>query len=57
MHAAAQECWRMTEQFDWASTSLGPRSGWSDAVDPILSIAFQSKTQDCIWLGEELRLI
>lgn len=57
MHAAAEECWRRVEDIDWESTSLGPRSSWSEVVDPILSIVFQSKTQDTVWLGDDLRLI
>jgi hypothetical protein len=57
MHAAAEECWRRVEEIDWESTSLGPRSNWSEVVDPILSIVFQSKTQDTVWLGDDLRLI
>jgi hypothetical protein len=57
MHAAAEECWRRVEEIDWEGTSLGPRSNWSEVVDPILSIVFQSKTQDTVWLGDDLRLI
>jgi hypothetical protein len=57
MHAAAEECWRRVEEIDWENTSLGPRSNWSEVVDPILSIVFQSKTQDTVWLGDDLRLI
>ncbi|WVQ79030.1 hypothetical protein IAT38_001122 [Cryptococcus sp. DSM 104549] len=53
----AGACWRMVEAFDWASTPLGPREQWRDALDPVLAITFESRTSDCAWLGPDLRLV
>lgn len=57
VHADANEMWDLVEKTDWSTTWLGPRSGWTDFMDPILSICFQSKTQDSVWIGEDLQLI
>ncbi|ORY23447.1 hypothetical protein BCR39DRAFT_349936 [Naematelia encephala] len=57
MQTALEECWAMMDGFDWAATELGPREHWAEGVDPLLSVTFQSQTQDVIWLGDELRLL
>ncbi|WVF66906.1 hypothetical protein IAT40_001649 [Kwoniella sp. CBS 6097] len=49
--------WRMVEEVDWATTPMGPRSAWKDKLDPLLSVAFESRSSDCIWLGPDLRLL
>jgi hypothetical protein len=54
---AAEQCWELVHAIDWSQTSLGPRSEWASYVDPLLSVVFQSKTQDCLWLGKDLHLI
>lgn len=54
---AAEQCWEAVHSVDWASTELGPRSQWASYIDPLLSIVFQSKTQDCLWLGKDLHII
>jgi len=57
MQSAADECWAMMDSVDWSQTSLGPRAQWIDTIDPLLSVIFQSKTADCLWLGKDLTLI
>lgn len=57
MQKAAVEYWDKVNTHDWSTTALGPRSSWSATIDPVLSIAFQSKTQDSVWLGPDLNLI
>ena len=57
MMSVSDVSWNLVENFDWSKTPLGPREQWSDAVDPLLSVMFQSSTMDCIWLGEEIQLI
>ena len=54
---AAEHCWELVHSMDWSKTALGPRSEWASYVDPLLSVVFQSKTQDCLWLGKDLHLI
>lgn len=50
----AEECWALVHSIDWSKTSLGPRSTWATLIDPLLSIVFESRSQDCLWLGDEL---
>lgn len=57
MQTAAEECWQMLEDYDWSDTKLGPRSEWSDTWEVLFSVVFQSKTQDCLWLGDDLQMI
>lgn len=57
MLSAADEFWHLLESFDWNKTALGPRERWVEAIGPLLSITFQSKTMDCLWLGEDLQLV
>lgn len=57
MISAADEYWQMLEAFDWSKTKLGPRETWAESIGPLLSVTFQSKSMDCIWLGEDLHLI
>ena len=57
MLSAAEEHWALLENFDWSKTKLGPSERWVEAIGPLLSITFQSKTQDCLWLGDDLQLI
>ena len=57
MLSAAEEHWSLLESFDWAKTKLGPSKQWVEAIGPLLSVTFQSKTMDCIWLGDDLQLI
>ncbi|ODO09252.1 hypothetical protein I350_02852 [Cryptococcus amylolentus CBS 6273] len=57
MESQAAERWRLVESFDWAKTPMGPREQWMDALDPVLAITFESRTQDCAWLGPDLRLV
>ncbi|WWC68787.1 uncharacterized protein I206_102722 [Kwoniella pini CBS 10737] len=52
-----EQFWQMVESIDWSKTPLGDRSIWKDVIDPILSITFESKSSDCVWLGPDLRLI
>ena len=54
---AAEECWRMVDEFDWSKTTLGPRADWADAVDPLLAVVFNSKTEDSLWLGDDLQIL
>jgi hypothetical protein len=57
MQTASAECRLALDAVDWSKTKLGPRSTWSDVVDPVLSIVWQSPTDDSVWLGEDLHLI
>jgi len=57
MVSAAEEYWALLESFDWSKTKLGPTSGWVEAIGPLLSVTFQSKTMDSLWLGEDLVMI
>lgn len=57
MTEAAASCWDMVNKFDWAKTKLGPRSEWKDDFDALLSIVFQSPSQDAIWIGEDLQVL
>jgi hypothetical protein len=57
MVSAAEEYWALLEGFDWSKTKLGPTSGWVEAIGPLLSVTFQSKTMDSLWLGEDLVMI
>jgi len=57
MITAAEESWALLESFDWTTTKLGPTSGWVEAIGPLLSVTFQSKTMDSLWLGEDLVMI
>ncbi|WWC87709.1 uncharacterized protein L201_002601 [Kwoniella dendrophila CBS 6074] len=53
----AEQFWEMVENIDWKKTPLGDRSKWRDVIDPILSIVFESKSSDCVWLGPDLRQV
>ncbi len=57
IQSAAEECWQLVESIDWSKTKLGPRSEWAELVDPLLAVTFQSKTQDSVWLGEDLQIL
>lgn len=57
MAEAAQTCWRLMAQVDWSKTILGPRSEWKGEIDTLLSLVFQSPSQDALWLGEDLQII
>jgi len=57
MVSAAEEYWALLESFDWTKTKLGPTSGWVEAIGPLLSVTFQSKTMDSLWLGEDMIMI
>jgi hypothetical protein len=57
MNLATDTCWQKLESVDWSKTKLGPRSGWHDVYDGLLSIVFQSPSQDSVWLGEDLQLL
>lgn len=57
MTEAASACWQMVEQVDWSKTKLGPRSEWKEDFDGLLSIVFQSPSQDSLWIGEDLQLL
>lgn len=57
MTEAAASCWDMVNKVDWAKTKLGPRSEWKDDFDALLSIVFQSPSQDAIWIGEDLQVL
>jgi hypothetical protein len=54
---ATATCWQKLESVDWSKTKLGPRSSWHDVYDGLLSIVFQSPSQDSVWLGEDLQLL
>jgi hypothetical protein len=47
----------MVDAIDWAKTCMGPRANWAAVIDPILSLIFESKSQDCLWLGEDLHML
>ncbi|KAK8861422.1 hypothetical protein IAR55_002241 [Kwoniella newhampshirensis] len=53
----AEEFWKLVEEYDWSATPLGPREDWKDAIDPVLSITFESRSADSVWLGPEFNLI
>lgn len=57
MVSAAEEHWELLESFDWSKTKLGPSEHWAETIGPLLSVTFQSKTMDALWLGEDLQLI
>ena len=57
MTEAAATCWEAVNKTDWAKTKLGPRSEWKDDFDALLSIVFQSPSQDAVWLGEDLQVL
>jgi hypothetical protein len=57
MNDATATCWDWVANVDWSKTQLGPRSGWNDLYDGLLSIVFQSPSQDSIWLGEDLQIL
>lgn len=57
MVSAAEEFWSLLESFDWSKTKLGPREQWAEAVGPLLAVTFQSKSADCLWLGDDLQLV
>ncbi|ORX36287.1 hypothetical protein BD324DRAFT_628177 [Kockovaella imperatae] len=57
METSADKYWALVDNYDWASTAIGPRDGWKDVVDPLISVAFQSNAMECIWLGKGLQLI
>ncbi|WVQ73808.1 hypothetical protein IAR50_003389 [Cryptococcus sp. DSM 104548] len=57
VESQAGESWRMVETYDWSKTAIGPREQWMDAIDPVLAITFESRTQDCVWLGPDLQLL
>ncbi|KAK6907214.1 hypothetical protein I203_101204 [Kwoniella mangroviensis CBS 8507] len=52
-----EQFWQLVENIDWSKTPLGDRALWKDAIDPVLSITFESRSSDCVWLGPDLRLI
>lgn len=52
-----EECWAMVNSIDWSKTCMGPRANWADVIDPILSLIFESRSQDCLWLGEDLHML
>lgn len=57
MSAVAEEYWALFDSVDWSKTKLGHQDNWLDVIGPMMSVIFQSKTQDCIWLGEDLHQI
>jgi hypothetical protein len=57
LNQATTECWKLVEEFDWSKTKLGPRAEWNELYDGLLSIVFQSPSQDSVWLGEDLQIL
>jgi hypothetical protein len=57
LNEATKTCWRMVEETDWSKTKLGARANWNELYDGLLSIVFQSPSQDSVWLGEDLQLL
>ena len=57
MNLATATCWQKIDSVDWSKTKLGPRSGWNEVFDGLLSIVFQSPSQDSVWLGEDLQIL
>ncbi|WWD16672.1 hypothetical protein CI109_101102 [Kwoniella shandongensis] len=57
INSRSEEFWKLVEDFDWSTTRPGPRETWKEVVDPVLSITFESTTQDCVWLGPDMNLI
>lgn len=57
MNIATKTCWQMVEEFDWSKTKLGARANWNELYDGLLSIVFQSPSQDSVWLGEDLQIL
>ncbi|WVW79980.1 hypothetical protein I302_101953 [Kwoniella bestiolae CBS 10118] len=53
----ADHFWQLVETIDWSKTPLGDRSSWRDVIDPLLSVTFESRSSDCLWLGPELQLM
>jgi signal transduction histidine kinase/CheY-like chemotaxis protein len=47
------EMGRLIREFDWSKTSLGPRSGWSEALKNTVSIALANRFPMLIWWGED----
>jgi hypothetical protein len=51
------DCRYLVDTYDWASTTLGPRSSWPSLLESMVSLVLASPTQDCVWVGNDFPLI
>ncbi|MGF9567574.1 sensor histidine kinase [Neorhizobium sp. JUb45] len=48
---------RMTAEFNWASTPLGPISSWSKALEAIVSLMLGQRHPICMFWGEQFTML
>jgi PAS domain S-box-containing protein len=48
------ELGELTQQYDWASTSIGPVSGWSETLRAVVGIILHSQFPMFLWWGDEM---
>lgn len=48
---------RLIEEFDWSSTSLGPRPNWSEALLSTVELMLGQRHAICLFWGEQLNLL
>ncbi|KAK0204649.1 hypothetical protein DFS33DRAFT_1259677 [Desarmillaria ectypa] len=53
----SSEIGRLTFDFDWASTPLGPMHAWPQSLKSIVSIMLSNPSQSCIFWGPERTLL
>jgi two-component sensor histidine kinase len=48
---------KLTERYDWSSTSLGPISSWSEALITIVETMLAQKHAICVFWGDQLNML
>lgn len=57
LFSSTPSCIELFENYDWASTPLGPRESWSDTFQAALNYALANPFPTCVWWGKELVLL
>lgn len=48
---------RLTAEYDWSPTSLGPISSWSEALTSVIEMMLGQKHAICVFWGEQLNIL